>query len=128
MHTTFSLVNVAPTRYGLVAYDLATNQFMLVDGKAAQDYGNLKTTAMPADLSLPFAHHLLHQGFYWSVYPFGRRSLDGAKEENYPSLQDQGWKYGFSARVSLQAVSQSELLIGDLSGLYLVRLKPRAGN
>ena len=28
----------------------------------------------------------------------------------------------------MQAASQSELLIGDLSGLYLVRLKPRAGN
>jgi hypothetical protein len=108
---------------GLVAYDLAANEYMLVYGKAAKEYGALKSIEMPADLSIPFARHLLHGGHYWSVYPFGRRSLDGQSQDFYPSLLDQTWTYAFSARVSLQAVSPTELLIGDLSGLYLVRLK-----
>jgi hypothetical protein len=108
---------------GLVAYDLAANQFTLVHGKAPKEYGNLKSTAMPAELSIPFARYLLHQNYYWSVSPFGRYSLDGKQEDFYPSLRDLSWKYSFSARVSLQAVSPSELLIGDSSGLYLVRLK-----
>jgi hypothetical protein len=97
---------------------------LLVHGKAAADFGTPETTEMPAG-SVPFPKHLLHDGHYWSSYPFGRRSLDGSKEENYPSLRDQSWQFAFSARVSLQAVSPNELLIGDLSGLYLVRLKPK---
>jgi hypothetical protein len=66
---------------------------------------------------------MLHLGHYWSVYPFGRHSLDGTHVDFYPSLADQTWTYSFSARTSMQAVSPNELLIGDLSGLYLVRLK-----
>lgn len=109
---------------GLLAYDLTTDKLAVVHGKAATEFGKLATAEMPGG-SVPFPKHLLHDGHYWSAYPFGRHSLDGTREENYPSLRDQSWQYSFSARVSLQAVSPNELLIGDLSGLYLVRLKPK---
>src|ERR1019366_6633026 len=118
---------VGLNRYGdgLVAYDLAADKFTLVHGKAAAEFGNLKTTAPSPGLTAAFPHHLLHDGFFWSAYPFGRRALDGAREENYPSLRDQGWKYSFSARVSLKALSPNELLIGDEQGLFLMRLKAK---
>jgi hypothetical protein len=118
----------------LLAYDLANDQFTLLDGKAQREFSGLKPKGMPAHLSAPFrnclflgeAHSLLHQGSLWTVRPFGRHSLDGKAEEIYPSLRDQKEANAFAPRVSLQAVTSTELLIGDISGLYLVRLKAKS--
>lgn len=108
---------------GLVAFDLASNQYLLIHGHAPKEYGDLKNVGMPKETSIPFPRHLLHGNHYWSAYPFGRHSLDGKHEEPLPSLHDQTFKIGFSARTILQALSPDELLIGDLSALYRVRLK-----
>jgi hypothetical protein len=115
----------------LLAFDLASDQITLLDGKAQGEFSGLKAKGLPADLSAPFrnfmfsghAYALLHQGSLWTARPFGRRSLDGKTEETYPSLRGQSEPNAFATAVSLQAVSPTELLIGDTSGIHLVRLK-----
>jgi hypothetical protein len=108
---------------GLLAYELATDRFTLLYGKASPAYGNLKPVGLPADFSMTFPRRLLHHGYVWQDYPFGRRTVDGMKEEFFPSLLDNTWTFAFSATTSLRALGPRELLIGNHWALYRVRLK-----
>jgi hypothetical protein len=113
----------------LLAYDLAEDQLLLLQGPPPAEQPQLKPMGVPAALSVTFPGwtfypaRLLHRGWIWQAHPFGRRRPDGSSEELFPSLRDNSWTYGFSAVTALQTLNDGELLIGDYAGLYLVRLK-----
>jgi WD40 repeat protein len=108
----------------LLAYELAEDRFTLLNGQAPAEYGALKSAEAPADLSVLFpGKGLLHRCYFWQVYPFGRHTLDEKKEDYFPSPRDNSFMYGFSAMVSLRPAGARELLVGDYSGLYLLRFK-----
>jgi hypothetical protein len=108
----------------LLAYELAEDRFVLLNGEAPAAYGALKSAELPAELAVAFpGRGLLYRGWFWQVYPFGRHTLDEKKDEYFPSPRDNSFQYGFSATVSLRPAGPGELLVGDYGGLYLLRLK-----
>jgi WD40 repeat protein len=113
----------------LLAYELAEDRFTLLHGEAPPGYGPLKRAGLPADLTVVFPGvGLLRRGSFWRAHPFGRRSLDGKQDEQFPSPRDNGWAYGFAASVSLLPAEPNGLLVGDYGALYLLRLKAPASS
>lgn len=117
----------------LMAYELATDRLTLLYGKAVPvaEHRDLKPTGVPAELTLPFrnllfkgAHSLWHQGSIWRAHQFGKCSLDGKKVEHYPWIPEEK-RLPFYPKVTLQALSAHELLVGDEHGLFLMRLKAK---
>ena len=109
-------------------YDLASDRLTLLHGDPGRDHAGQKPIGLPAGFTAMFPRYfyssLLYQrGQVWQAGPFGRRSLDGKTEEFYPSPHNNDWKYSFHPHLSLQALSDTQLLIGDHEALYLMRLK-----
>jgi len=117
---------VSPVRQGQVlfstpfwafVFDLARNQPTFVSsrliGPGLKPAPELVMTASPP--------HLLHKGWVWTSYPFGRTRTATGKVEKLPPLDKN--TLSFAANEALELLADDRLLIGSPYGLWLARLR-----
>jgi hypothetical protein len=103
-------------------YDLARDQFKLLEGRSPDGLEKQVPQGLPADFSAKINDRLYHGGYLWEASPFERRRLGSAREE--PLLHPARERtYQVIVRECLEPIGPGELLVGDWRGLYVLRLK-----
>ncbi len=106
----------------LARYDLAKDQFTLLQGKTPDGMAKQEPLGLPKDFTAKFPRHLYHAGYVWDSWEFNRRSLQNGKEQFLPHPA-RGYTTMIFVRECLEPGRAGELLVGDKRGLYVVHLK-----
>ena len=106
----------------LAQFDLAKDQFILLKGRTPNGLDKQAPRGLPAKFHAKFSDRLYYAGYLWEASPFQRRSLHESHEEFLPH-PGRGFSLQVYVRECLEPIDTNALLVGDWSGLYVVRLK-----